>query len=115
MRAHRTAVIRLPLRAPGEAGVISLIFICTLPGAGAKARPHVPTVRSVEVAPGVADQARTGRSAAASQDLVRAEPGLGILLVGIGDEAWIGLKVARGPLPYIADHLAAAEGAVPGR
>src|SRR5205823_5216135 len=29
-----------------------------------------------------------------------------------GAEAWIGREVARGPLPHVAEHLPAAEGAV---
>src|SRR5207237_4474885 len=82
-------------------------------GAGAEARQPVAPIRRIEVPPGIAEQAPAGGPAAPAQDLVRRrEPRLRVLLVGIGDESGIGLEVARGPLPHVSDHLAAAVGAV---
>ncbi len=46
---------------------------------------------------------------------MRAEPGLGIFFVRIGAEAWIRKERIRRPFPDVADHLAAAEGAVAAR
>src|SRR5439155_22174688 len=80
--------------------------------AGAEAGPHVPPIGSVEVAPGVADEARPGGPAAAPQHLPGAKPGLGVLLVRIDDEARVGKKGTAGPLPDVADHLPAAPGTV---
>src|SRR3989442_11817815 len=94
---------------------MALLLAPRLRGAGAEARQHVAPIRRVEVPPGVAQQASPGCPAAAAQHLVRSrEPGLRILLVRVGDEAWVGLEIARGPLPDVADHLPAAVRAVAG-
>ena len=45
---------------------------------------------------------------------MRGEPGLRVFLVRVGAKSWIRQKIIRGPLPDIADHLAATEGAVTG-
>ena len=44
-----------------------------------------------------------------------AEPGLRVFLVRIYDKPWIRREIIRRPFPYIADHLAAAEGAIAAR
>src|SRR5262249_24754980 len=44
--------------------------------------------------------------------LARVEPGLRIILVGIGSEAPERHEVGRRPFPHIPDHLPASEGAV---
>ncbi len=80
--------------------------------ARSKAGPDIPALRPVEVAPGVAKQAGSGRPAAAAQDLVGAEPGRGVFLVGVGDKARVWHEVAIGPLPDVANHLAAPVRAV---
>ena len=80
-RAQRSAVTRLPLRERGGAGVTMQIFMAQR--AGAEAGPDVAAVGRVEVAPGVAEQARARRPAAAAQHLVVAEPRLGVLPVGV--------------------------------
>src|SRR5262249_6942532 len=54
----------------------------------------------------------TGGEASAAQHLARVEPGLRVILVGIGSEARKGHKVGRRPFPHIPDHLPASEGAV---
>jgi hypothetical protein len=41
-----------------------------------------------------------------------AEPWLRVFLIGIYDKPWIRRKIIRRPFPYIADHLATAEGAI---
>src|SRR5262245_50999372 len=69
-------------------------------------------MRLVEVAPGRPQKTRARGPAAAAQHLVRAEPGLRVLLIWVGDEARIGLEPILAPLPDVAVHLPAAEGAV---
>src|SRR5207244_2756869 len=64
--------------------------------------------------PRVADQLGARRPATAPKNLVIAKPGSRVFLVRVGDETRIGPEVSRGPLPYVADHLTAAEVAVPG-
>ena len=44
-----------------------------------------------------------------------AEPRLRVFLVRIYDKPWIRREIIRRPFPYIADHLAAAEGAIAAR
>src|SRR5262245_43686364 len=68
----------------------------------------------VEVAPGTVDQTRTGRPASAPQDRLLPEGRLRVLLVRIAHESRIGLEGVGDPLPHVADHLTAAEGAVAG-
>ena len=41
-----------------------------------------------------------------------AEPRLRVFLVRIYDKPWIRRELIGRPFPYIADHLAAAEGAI---
>src|SRR2546425_849538 len=94
---------------------MALLLARRLCGAGAEARQHVAPIRRVEVPPGVAQQASPGGPAAAAQHLVGSrEPGLRVLLVRVGDEAWVGLEIARGPLPDVTHHLPAAVRAVAG-
>src|SRR5262249_39744451 len=57
-----------------------------LSGAGPEAGEDVAAVRRVEIAPAVGDEPQRRREAAAAQDLVGSEPGLGVLVVGIADE-----------------------------
>ena len=45
---------------------------------------------------------------------MRGEPGLRVFLVRIRAKPWIRQKIIGGPLPDIANHLAATEGAVAG-
>src|SRR5260370_13722149 len=80
--------------------------------AGAEAGEDVVAVGREEVAIGRAGDARTGGPAAASQHLACAEPGLRVVLVGIGGEPCEPLEVGGRPFPDIADHLAPAGGAV---
>ena len=80
--------------------------------AGAKACPHVPTVRRVEVTIRVSNQGRTRSPTTAAQNLVIAKPRLGILLVRPRDKPRIWAKRCARPLPGVADHLAASESAV---
>ena len=56
MLPQRTAVILLPWVDPAFAGVTIWIRIRWLQSAGAKARPYVPSIRSVEIAVGVVDE-----------------------------------------------------------
>ena len=44
-----------------------------------------------------------------------AEPRLRVFLVRIYDKPWIRHEIIGRPFPYIADHLAAAEGAIAAR
>src|SRR5215467_11643195 len=82
-----------------------------LSGTGPEAGEDVAPVRRVEIAPAVGDEPRRRGEAAAAQDLVGSEPGLGIFVVGIADELRVGSEGARGPFPDVADHLpATAEG-----
>src|SRR5262249_46883896 len=83
--------------------------------AGAEAGEDVAAVGREEVAIGRARDAGARCPAAAAQDLARSEPGLRVVLVGIGGEAGERQEIRRRPFPDIADHLAAAEGAVAGR
>src|SRR5512145_3225714 len=107
--AQRRAVIRLPLLMRNGAGVTSWIFtVVVLESAGAEAGPNIAPVRRVKISPGIANQVRRGCPTAAAQDFMRAEPWLGVFLVRIGAKAGKRLKVARRPLPDIADHLAAS-------
>src|SRR6185295_12364571 len=55
-------------------------------GAGSETGEHVVAVGRVEIPPGVAYEAAGRCEAAASQNLVRAEPGLRVLLVRVDDE-----------------------------
>src|SRR5262245_56355101 len=81
--------------------------------AGPDPRQHIAPIRRVEVPPGVAQQPSAGGPAAAAQHLVgRREPRLRILLVRVGDESRVGLEIASGPLPDVADHLPAPVHAV---
>src|SRR6516165_6459594 len=80
--------------------------------AGAESCPNVAPIRSVEVPPSSAKQARLRRPGATAQHLVSAEPGLRVFAVRIDLESRVWLEVAGGPLPDVADHMAAAEGAV---
>src|SRR5690348_14286389 len=83
-------------------------------GTGTEARPHVAAIRQVKVAVGVRDETRAGGPTAAAQNLVIAEPRLRIFFVRTGDEAGIRCEVARGPFPYVADHLPAIKRAITG-
>src|SRR5262249_46526858 len=80
--------------------------------AGTEAGEYVVAVGREEIAIGRAGDARTAGPAAAAQHLARAEPGLRVVLVGVGREPAERLEVGRGPFPHVADHLPAAEGAV---
>ena len=77
-----------------------------------KAGPNIATIRRIEVSPGVADEPRRGRPAAAAQDLMGAEPRLRVFLIRIRDKSWIRHEVVSGPLPDIADHLTTTKRAV---
>src|SRR5262249_27090144 len=85
-----------------------------LSGTGPEAGEDVTPVRRVEIAPAVGDEPQRRRKAPSPQDLVSAEPGLGVFVVGIADEPRVGSEGARGPLPDVADHLPATAGAVSG-
>ena len=80
--------------------------------AGPEAGEDVVAVGPVVVAPGVADQPAAGRPAAPAQHAGRAEQRLRVVLVHVGREARVGAEHRVGPLPGVADHLPAAEGAV---
>src|SRR5580765_138920 len=67
--------------------------------AGAEAGEDVGAIRGVEVAKARACDARRRGEAAAAQHLVRAEPGLGVLLVRVAHETRVGKELARGPFP----------------
>src|SRR5882724_6382266 len=69
--------------------------------AGAEPREDVAAARQIEIAPAVGDQPRRCREAAAAQDLVGSEPGLGVLLIRVGHEARIRREDAGGPLPHV--------------
>src|SRR5688572_2112426 len=77
-----------------------------------KAGENIATIRRVEVSPGVANEPRRGRPAAAAQDLMGAEPRLRVFLIRIRNKSWIGHEVVSGPLPDIADHLTTTKRAV---
>src|SRR5215472_17224130 len=80
--------------------------------AGAESCPHVAAIRCVEVPPGISEQARLRWPGAAAQDLVSAKPGLRVLPILIDLESRVWPEIACSPLPDVADHLAAPEGAV---
>src|SRR5207249_8211684 len=79
---------------------------------GAEPGEDVTPVAHVEVSPRAADDSRAGRPASAAQHLLLAEVRLRILLVRVALEAGVRLKRVRDPLPDVADHLPAADGAV---
>ena len=111
-RPQRRAVMRLPLREPDGAGVTRIIFT-NFGGISNESPPrHHVGPDGEKFLQGVSQQAATRGPAAAAQNFVGAEPGLGILFVRVGNETWIRQEWARGPFPNIADHLAAAGGAV---
>src|SRR5215469_4244097 len=80
--------------------------------AGAESCPHVTAIRSVEVSPGISQQARLRRPGTPAQHFVRSKPGLRVFPIRIDLEAGVWPEIAGSPLPDVADHLAAAEGAV---
>src|SRR5262249_48122419 len=82
---------------------------------GAESRPYIAAIRSIEVPPGTAQQARLRRPGATAQDFMRSKPRLRILAVGINLKSGIRAEVGCGPFPNIADHLTAAKGTVAGR
>src|SRR6266852_3145935 len=82
-------------------------------GARPETGKNVAPLRRIEISPGVANQTRTRRPTTSAQHLVRAKPGLRIVLVGIRGEPRVWMEGALRPLPHVADHLPAAEGAVP--
>src|SRR5512134_2898621 len=77
---------------------------------GPEAGKDVAAVALVEVSPGTANQARTGRPAPAPQDRLLPERGLRVLLVWIASESGVRLEGVGDPLPHVADHLTAADG-----
>ena len=82
--------------------------------AGAKSCPHIAAIRRIKVSPGVADEARRGRPAAATQHLMGAEPGLRVFFVRIRGKPWIWREIVSSPFPDIANHLSTAKGTVAG-
>src|SRR5262245_60199661 len=65
----------------------------------------LPALRQIPVAERRRRHARTGGPRAPAQRLVAvAEEDLRVLPVGMGLEAGVAAEVARGPLPYVAEH-----------
>src|SRR5438045_8333461 len=75
-------------------------------------RPRVAAIRSIEVAPGIPQQARLSRPSAAAQLLVSPKPRRRVLAVGIDLEPRVWAEVTRGPFPNVANHLTTAKSAV---
>src|SRR5574337_745903 len=85
---------------------------------GARPKPgkDVTSVRQEKVTKRVADQARSGGPRSPFQDLAIAEPRRRVFSIRrIDDKSGKWKEGGRGPLPDIADHLAAAQGSVSGR
>src|SRR5438132_4437154 len=88
----------------------------SLPGTGAKAGQDIITGRREKIAVGVVHQAGARRPGAAFEHLAIAKPGGGVLPIRIVHQiAREGIKGRLGPLPDIAGHLTAAEGAIASR
>src|SRR5215471_9396091 len=88
----------------------------SLPGTGAKTRQDVVARRWEEIAVGVVRQAGACGPGAAFEHLAIAKPGRGILPVRVVHEiAREGIEGRLGPLPDVARHLTAAEGAIASR
>src|SRR5262249_25430825 len=104
-----------PLKDPGEALVAVKIrerHLRSLSGAGAKSGDDVVALGGKEVAVERTRETGTGGEASAAQHLARVEPGLRVILVGIGSKARERHEAGRRPFPHIPDHLPASEGAV---
>src|SRR5690242_5408042 len=97
-----------------NAGLLLERIAFTSNRAGAEPGKDVAPVRGIEIPPAVGDESHRSREASAAQDLVRPEPWLGIFAIRIAHETRVGPEGAGGPLPDVADHLAAPAQAVPG-
>src|SRR3990170_31257 len=86
--------------------------LCGSEGDGPETGEDVPPVTHEEIAPRAPHKARTGRPAAALQHLLRPKIRLRVLFVRVTLEARVRLEGVGHPFPDVADHLAAAEGAV---
>ena len=89
-----------------------ILILLILQRTRAETRPHVATVRRVEISIAVMNEARTSHPTTAAKHLVIPKPGLGIFFVWTSDKAGIWLEVTRSPFPYVADHLPASERAI---
>ena len=111
MRAQRTAVTRLPVADPGGAGVTMQDLHDATRRCGSR-----PRRRGGRACRSCARCCGAGAPRVAQQPprstLWVPNQGSRVLLVRVGDEAGVGQEVARRPLPDVADHLPAAEGAV---
>src|SRR5205814_6615705 len=74
--------------------------------AGAESRERIGALGGVEVAEAVVHEARARGEAAAAQHVVRVEPGLRVVAIGVGVEAGVRRERGRGPLPDPAQELA---------
>ena len=84
-------------------------LLCT----GSETRKHIPPMWQVKIAIRIPNQPRPGSPAAATQYLVIAKPGGGILFVRlVYDIPWKRIKGRGCPLPNVTGHLSAAERAV---
>src|SRR3954471_10783511 len=102
--SERTAGAILQPQPPPWLNWVSRIFSGAfmariLQAAGAKAAEHVAAIRHVEIAERGPQHAPRRGEARAAQHLVRAEPGLEVIGVGIDDETGVALERAGGPFP----------------
>ena len=81
---------------------MGLAILLPLKRAAAKPRIDVVALRREVVAVAGVGHARRGGEAGAAQREAVAEPGRGVVPVGVGREAGVGLEAAGGPFPYLA-------------